>query len=58
MALILKLWNIAKELQKVSGLLEALVGVAEAARDGDAAQVLGRAEALAMLAAYRASYRV
>ncbi len=58
MALILKLWNIAKELGKVPGLLEALVNVAEAARDGDADLVRARAESLAARAAYRASYRL
>lgn len=58
MALILKLWNIAKELAKVPGLLEALINVAEAARDGDANLVRARAESLASRAAYRASYRI
>jgi hypothetical protein len=57
MSLLLKLWNIGRALHKL-GALEALIGVAEAARDGDAAKVRARAEALAMLAAYKASYRV
>lgn len=58
MALLIKLWSIAKEIGKVPGLLEALVNVAEAARDGDANLVRARAESLAARAAYRASYRV
>jgi hypothetical protein len=58
MALLLKLWNIARQLGKVPGLLEALVNVAEAAQAGDADLVRARAEALATRAAYRASYRL
>ncbi len=58
MSLLLKLISIGRTLAKVPGLLEALVNVAEAARDGDAALVRARAESLAARAAYRASYRV
>ncbi len=57
MGLLLKLWNIARELQKL-GALEALIGVAEAARDGESAKVRARAEALIALTAFKASYRV
>lgn len=57
MSLLLKLWNIARELQKL-GLLEGLLGVAEAAKARDGELVKRRAEALAVLAAYKSSYRV
>jgi hypothetical protein len=58
MPLILKLWNIAKDLAKVPGLLESLIAVADAARAGDAAKVRAESERLATLAAYKSSYRV
>jgi hypothetical protein len=58
MALLLKLWNAGRALAKIPGALEALLGIAEAARAGDASLVRARSERLATLAAYRASYRL
>lgn len=58
MALLMKLLSLGRALAKVPGALEALIGIAEAARDSDAALVRARSERLATLAAYRASYRL
>lgn len=58
MAVLVKLLNVGRTLLKIPGALEALLGIAEAARDGDASLVRARSERLAMLAAYRASYRL
>lgn len=58
MALLMKLLNVGRALAKIPGALETLLGIAEAARDSDAKLVRARAERLATLAAYRASYRL
>lgn len=58
MALLVKLLNAGRALAKIPGALEALLGIAEAARDSDAQLVRARAERLATLAAFRASYRL
>jgi hypothetical protein len=57
MGLLMRLWSIARALEKL-GMLEPLVSIAEAARDGDGQKVRAKAEALAVLTAYKASYRV
>lgn len=58
MGALLALWRVANELVAVPGAVEALLGIANAARAGDAALVTAHAERLATIAAAKAANRV
>lgn len=58
MALLLKLWNVARTLLGMPGAVEALTAIANAARARDAALVRAHAERLATIAAAKAANRL
>jgi hypothetical protein len=58
MALLLQLWRVAVALGKIPGALEALLGVANAARAGNAALVRAHAERLATITGALAANRL
>lgn len=58
MAVLLQLWSVALALAKIPGALEALLGVAKAARAGDADLVRAHAERLATISGALAANRL
>ena len=57
MALLLKLWNVARGLLAMPGAVESLTAIAKAAKDRDAALVRAHAERLATIAGAKAANR-
>jgi hypothetical protein len=57
MGVLLKLWQAANALREWPGAVEALLGIAEAAKQRDANRVRAHAERLATIAAAKAANR-